>query len=316
MIQFQDTLINLAFRLTAMITDTPTYRLTRFAPTPSGYLHLGNILSFAITYSAAQKYSAKILLRIDDLDQNRIRDKYLQDIFDTLDFLEIPWNLGPRNLDEFKAQYSQVNRIPFYNKALEELNEQQHFFVCECSRKQIHENSLNGAYPGTCLQKNLSLHKTSTNWRVHTDDSLILLKQANGKMIKMNLPLTMKNFVLRKKDGKPSYQLASVMDDIHYGVDLIVRGQDLWDSSLAQLYLASLLPKNNFQQSAFIHHKLVMDSQKKKLSKSEGATSIHGLRKTGKGRADIYRILGDLMEFPFPVENLQEFKSAYIEKTG
>ncbi|GAB3659746.1 tRNA glutamyl-Q(34) synthetase GluQRS [Echinicola sediminis] len=293
-----------------------SYHLTRFAPTPSGYLHLGNALSFAITYAAAQKHGAKTLLRIDDLDQNRIRDNYLQDIFDTLNFLEIPWDIGPRTLEDFKKNYSQVHRLPLYNNALDHLVKQQHFFVCECSRKQIHVRSTAGEYPGTCLEKSLSIHKTATNWRLHTDDTIILLKQANGKLIKVNLPLPMKNFVVRKKDGKPSYQLASVIDDIHFGVDLIVRGQDLWDSSLAQLYLASLLPQNNFQQSAFIHHKLVMYAENKKLSKSEGATSIHGLRKAGKKKAEIYRSLGNLMGFPQPITNVQEFASTYMEKTG
>ena len=299
-----------------MSRAVPTYKLTRLAPTPSGYLHLGNALSFAITYAAAQKYGAKILLRIDDLDQERIKEHYIQDIFDTLTFLEIPWDLGPKDLNDFKESYSQIHRMSSYHHALDYLSNHQHFFVCECSRKQVYENGSNGGYPGTCLHKNLSLHKTPGNWRLHTDESIIVLKQANGSLVKMNFPLVMKNFVVRKKDQSPSYQLASVIDDIHFGVDLIIRGQDLWDSSLAQLYLSSLLPKNGFQDNAFIHHKLVMHSRNKKLSKSKGATSIHGMRKLGKSKSEIYQMLGELMGFPIPIKDLKDFSTAYNKKNG
>ncbi len=91
--------------------NIPNYKKTRIAPTPSGFLHLGNVLSFSITAALAKKHSAKILLRIDDLDRARANDQYLQDIFDTLNFLEIPWDEGPRNVNEFKNAYSQAHRM-------------------------------------------------------------------------------------------------------------------------------------------------------------------------------------------------------------
>lgn len=79
-----------------------SFTRTRIAPTPSGFLHLGNAFSFALTASLARKTGAKILLRIDDLDHQRIQQQYVQDIFDTLHFLEIPWDEGPLNYDEYK----------------------------------------------------------------------------------------------------------------------------------------------------------------------------------------------------------------------
>ncbi|RQP14538.1 MAG: tRNA glutamyl-Q synthetase, partial [Parapedobacter sp.] len=83
---------------------------TRIAPTPSGYLHLGNVFSFALTAALAKRSGAQILLRIDDLDYTRVKREYVEDIFHTLEFLKIPWHEGPRNYREYKQTYSQTYR--------------------------------------------------------------------------------------------------------------------------------------------------------------------------------------------------------------
>src|SRR4051812_36682128 len=98
-----------------------TFKKTRIAPTPSGFLHLGNIFSFAITAALAQKTQAKIFLRIDDFDRERTNKLYIQDIFDTLNFLEIPWHEGPRNMQAYETEYSQAHRAEIYTKALQQL---------------------------------------------------------------------------------------------------------------------------------------------------------------------------------------------------
>ncbi len=113
------------------------FNRTRIAPTPSGYLHLGNVLSFALTATLAEQYGARILLRIDDLDRQRAQPAYIQDIFDTLEFLELPWHEGPRSVEEFEQQYSQVHRLPLYRQALEELKDKGAVFACDCSRSQM-----------------------------------------------------------------------------------------------------------------------------------------------------------------------------------
>ncbi|MEO6981295.1 MAG: glutamate--tRNA ligase family protein, partial [Mucilaginibacter sp.] len=104
-----------------MITLDNYSNKTRIAPTPSGFLHVGNVLSFSITAALARKTGAKILLRIDDIDQARANTEYVQDIFDTLNFLEIPWDEGPRSVKEFEESYSQVHRLNLYNEAFETL---------------------------------------------------------------------------------------------------------------------------------------------------------------------------------------------------
>ena len=255
------------------------YKLTRIAPTPSGFLHLGNIFSFAITAAMARRSSAEILLRVDDLDRGRVQREYVEDIFDTLRFMEIPWDRGPRGFDEFEREYSQVHRLSMYREALARLREAGVVFACDCSRAQVLRASRDGGYAGTCRERGLSLDADGVSWRLRTED------------VAGDLPVEMRDFVVRKKDGFPAYQLSSVVDDLHYGVDLIVRGQDLWASTRAQLYLSYALDAEAFRDIVFYHHRLLVTGAGEKLSKSAGATSIRFLRQQGLSAAEIYALI-------------------------
>jgi len=284
------------------------FHKTRIAPTPSGYLHLGNIYSFALTAALAQKYNTQILLRIDDLDRERVQKIYVQDIFDTLHFLNIPWNEGPQHYNDYEQQYSQLYRLPLYRSALQQLKQSGALFACNCSRAQVLQRSPSGIYPGTCLQKNLPFDADDVCWRLDTTYNGILnIKDLSGNSTPAALPPSMQYFVVRKKDGFPAYQLASVIDDLHFGVDMIVRGADLWDSTLAQLYLAQKLGLHAFSNIAFHHHQLMMDRGEKKLSKSDGATSVQYLRRQGKTAADIYRRVSEMAGFKTPADSWKNF---------
>jgi glutamyl/glutaminyl-tRNA synthetase len=264
------------------------FKRTRIAPTPSGFLHIGNVLSFVITVSLAQKTGASVLLRIDDLDRDRADKKYVQDVFDTLQFLSIPWNEGPRDLSEYEREYSQFHRVPLYNKMLQELREGGHVFGCDCSRGMLNGHT---SYPGTCRDKNIRLDNSGINWRLRTHDKQIAMKTGSGIRYE-NIPATMQDFVIRRKDGYAAYQLASVCDDRYFGVDLVVRGEDLLPSSVAQLYLASLLDDNDFTANTFCHHPLLLEEDHK-LSKSAGSTSVQFLRTQGKTPSDIYTMIAN-----------------------
>lgn len=285
------------------------FNKTRLAPTPSGFLHLGNVLSFAITAALAQKSGAKILLRIDDMDRARAEQRYIEDIFDTLNFLEIPWHEGPRNILEFNNSYSQMHRLPLYHTALKQLTNAGLVFACTCSRKQLNENTC------TCFEKNIPLTTNDANWRLRTDNIRELsVKNYNGSVINAVLSADMHNFIIRKKDGFPAYQLTSVIDDLFYGVDLVVRGLDLWPSTLAQQELATVLGENKFQHIAFYHHALLTDNAKQKLSKSAGATSIRYLRESGKTPADVYILIADMLSIQLPISNFMELADAWLEQ--
>ena len=293
------------------MTGAPThFNKTRIAPTPSGFLHVGNILSFAITAALARKHGAKILLRIDDLDRARVNREYLTDIFDTLRFLEIPWDEGPRDADDFETRFSQIHRMHLYNEALEQLAAGGFVFACTCSRKQMSEIGR-----CTCLDKQIPLNTPEASWRLHTDNARALqVKSYDGIIIRTQLPAEMENFVVRKKDGFPAYQLTSVIDDLFYGVDLIVRGEDLWASTLAQIQLAAVLYKQDFNDIVFYHHPLLLEADGKKLSKSAGSTSIRYLRQEGKNAEDVFMLISDLFSLPETACNWQKLAASILRK--
>jgi glutamyl/glutaminyl-tRNA synthetase len=294
----------------SLMNNQPHFAKTRLAPTPSGYLHLGNVLSFVLTARLAKKSSAKILLRIDDLDRERANKLYIQDIFDTLNFLEIPWDEGPRNLQEYEDEWSQVHRMAWYQDVLQRLKDANLVFACNCSRAQIRAINADDTYPGTCRHKNIPLDAENVSWRLKTDGNRTLsIKAIFGEIIETRLPETTRDFVVRKKDGSPAYQLASVVDDLHFGIDLIVRGQDLWPSTLAQHYLAKCLGASAFGDIAFHHHPLLLADGGNKLSKSAGDTSVQYLRGQGKKPGDIFTLIAGMLGVNEQIGDWQELAS-------
>jgi glutamyl/glutaminyl-tRNA synthetase len=286
------------------------FKKTRIAPTPSGFLHLGNVLSFALTAALARKAGASILLRIDDLDRERAQDLYIRDIFDTLRFMGIPWDEGPADVAEFERSWSQVHRMEHYERALASLRSAGAVFACSCSRAEIGRapkseggrrsdggTGVVGGCVGGCRQRGLSLEATGVSWRFRSEalppefSPLLCVKMIDGARVDAVLPPGMRDFVVMKKDGFPAYQLTSVVDDIHYGVDLIVRGNDLWPSTLAQHCLSYPLEAAGFREIAFYHHTLLLGDGGGKLSKSSGDTSIRHLRQSGLEPAEIYSLI-------------------------
>ena len=281
---------------------------TRIAPTPSGFLHLGNAYSFLITKALAQKHGAKILLRIDDLDRERYRQEYVQDIFDTLDFLEIQIHQGPSSVAEFEGQWTQQARMSLYQEALHQLQQNKLLFSCTCTRSQIIQIDPRGIYLGQCMDRRMPLDKQEAAWRINTLDADFLDYLDYPATQKSSLiPEEASCYVVRKKDKNPAYQLCSLIDDIHFGVDLIVRGQDLFPSTLAQLDLARILGKVVFSKVTFYHHHLLRDPNQNKLSKSAGAFSIRQLRQEGKSLADVFQVLGKSLGIKEEFRSFEEF---------
>jgi glutamyl-tRNA synthetase len=214
---------------------------------------------------------------------------YVEDISESLNFLGIPWDEGPRGVGEFERAWTQVRRMGMYRDVLERLRESGKVFACDCTRSKILRESPEGVYPGTCREKGMSLDTEGCSWRVRTPASA---KASAGKSAgEADLPLEMTDFVVRKKDGNPAYQLTSVVDDVYYGVDLVVRGDDLRASTAAQVWLAGELGLDEFRRIRFDHHPLLMASGEEKMSKSAGATSVRYLRRQGLKPAEIYSMI-------------------------
>ena len=242
----------------------PAQIFSRIAPTPSGYLHIGNAYNFLLTWWITKSLGGKLWLRIDDADTGRRRDEYLKDIFDSLDWLGIDIDLGPKSIEDFLQNHSQSLKTERYFEAIKKTKD---IFACDCSRKKIKENASDGNYPGTCRERKLSLERGTYALRIKT-------------------PPEMDDFVIWRKDDVPAYQLTSVMDDHDMGVNLIVRGEDLKQSSTYQIYLAQKLGLDFLAKTKFIHHPLVLDKEGQKLSKSKCDTlsEIHlkSMREAGE----------------------------------
>lgn len=287
---------------------------TRIAPTPSGYLHLGNVMSFLITASLARENGAKVLLRIDDIDRERVHKKFIEDIFRTLEFLEIPWDEGPRNYKDYKSEYSRFHRMEYYRKALDHLRNTGSVFACECSRRKLDRDSPDGSYPGTCQKKKLPFDDKEVSWRLYTPVQEIKLKEIAGRESSRLITPLLKDFVVRRKDGLPAYQLTSVVDDMLDKVDFIVRGKDLLGSSFAQVFLSKKLAGNPLKNVSFFHHTMMTDSKNRKMSKSSGATSIQHLVKSGMDKAGIYQMIGGFLKLDEQVNDFPGFQRAYIQQ--
>lgn len=257
---------------------------TRIAPTPSGFLHTGNVFSFLYTQRLLKNKEDTLLLRIDDLDRQRARSHYLKDIFETLEWLGIQPQSGPENPEDLKKNYTQVLRLPLYQSYIEQLKEAGYLYACNCSRKEIRQQNAPGIYPGTCRLKKIPLHTPGTALRLKIPDEAACITFTDlhaQKKITIQLKETTGDFIVQRKDGLPAYQVASLADDVHYKINTIVRGEDLLHSTASQLLLAKLLQLKTFEQTRFYHHPLLLNNAGIKLSKSAGHLSLKHLRETG-----------------------------------
>ncbi|CAD5270763.1 MULTISPECIES: glutamate--tRNA ligase family protein [unclassified Imperialibacter] len=270
--------------------------ITRFAPTPSGFLHVGNVYSFLITWLLARKNNGQILLRIDDLDQERVRPEYVESIFRTLEWLGLDWDLGPSSVQQFEKEYSQLRRMELYETALQNLKKEEAVFGCDCSRKLVKKLIEEHNYKGICQYKGLDLDDHDISWRLKTDGmAVVQMKRYKQALSVEELPYSQSHFVVRRRDGIPAYHLASVVDDEYFGVNMIARGEDLFESSVAQLYLAEKLGLRAFSQAEFFHHALIMD-EGRKLSKSQQSSAV--LDEFSQDKAKLLRKLGGWLGVP------------------
>jgi len=261
---------------------------TRIAPTPSGYLHAGNAVGFLITARLASERKATLRLRIDDLDVERARPAYIEDIFASLEWLGIQWDEGPTGPADHAARWSQELRVPRYTGLLTLLAAQDHLYACTCSRR--------GIVACTCRDQSNALDAPGVSWRLRVPEPCpVEIKTLNGSA-SVDLAALLHDPVLRQRNGRPAYQIASLADDVDHGTTLIVRGSDLLPSTACQLHLAGLLGLSSFAQVRFLHHPLITDVSGNKLSKSEGAASLKAMREAGASLDGLRRQAGAVVE--------------------
>lgn len=250
--------------------------LTRFAPTPSGYLHEGNAANFLLTSRLAQIAGLRIRLRIDDLDRSRFRPGYLNDIFEVLQWLGLNWHLGPTDSEDFLRNYSQLQRMGVYHDMLDGLRARGAVYACGCTRSRRGGNRSFCA--AGCAGQRYSLDDPDKVWVCPVDPTFkaaLLDWQGNVALKKLTESGIVEFVVRRRREpsgrvGYPSYQLACVADDVLDTTTHIVRGADLLESSLMQLWIAHCLDLGQFSSIRFVHHPLLTGVDGQKLSKSAG----------------------------------------------
>jgi glutamyl-tRNA synthetase len=277
----------------------------RIAPTPSGYLHIGNALNFVLTWLEVRKTGGKLRLRIDDIDAPRAKPEYVADVFETLEWLGIDWDEGPRSVAEQELLYSQLLRKARYEQLILLLIASGKVYACECSRKDL------DIKPCDCRAKKLPLDMPDTALRIQTSGTPIVIQDAKAGNIAVNLDAEMPNFVIKRRDGIVAYQIASLADDIDYDINLIIRGMDLIHSTAAQLYLASIIGATDFEAVRFYHHPLLVDEQGNKLSKSAGSTSIHAMRKLDPRPDKLYLQISKALNIKEPCRSASQLLAAY-----
>ena len=293
------------------------FRATRIAPTPSGFLHEGNAYAFVLTAALAKIYGAELLLRIDDLDNDRKRPEYVADVFDTLQWLGIAWNQGPKNSAELDREWTQHNRLYLYEAALQALRKQGLLYACGCSRSDLARLKSPMDAEHTCRLGRLSLDKKDVAWRIRVPSQIELSYNEFGRggtqLTERDIP---HDPVVRRRDGIPAYHIASVCDDHHFGIDLIVRGKDLRSSTAVQLWLADQLGFAGFRTATFYHHPLLLGPNGEKWSKSAGAEAIKQFSEKKEASTALYRKLASFHGLGAEVNDLSTFAQHLAQKLG
>ncbi len=291
--------------------------ISRIAPTPSGYLHAGNALSFLLTWLLVRSQGGHLHLRIDDLDAPRLKKSCLDDIFRQLEWLGLDYDSGPSGVEDLSASHSQVFRISKYETMLEKLRGNGQLYACTCSRKQVREVSGNGVYPGTCRNQKKAFNPGQAVWRVRLPRPCVISIEEPGSLEgRVGLSAEMGDFIVCRKDGLPAYQIASLADDLELGTNLVVRGEDLIPSTAAQCFLAHCLGESMFPNARFLHHPLLKNPDGKKLSKTGDAFSLRELREVHQTPGLLYRMTAEWLGIPtMNITSLDELLSAFRNRS-
>lgn len=265
--------------------------ITRFAPSPTGFLHLGHVYSASLAWKAARESGGRFLLRMEDIDQNRSRPEFEDAIYEDLSWLGLDWDPPVRRQSEHFEDYAVL---------LEKLSDRGLIYPCFCTRKEIAAeiNRSNSAphgpegpqYPGTCrvLAEDerqarfargdaYALRLNMVNAIAEVGLSTLRFQEMGKGFIQCD-PVPFGDVVLARKDTPTSYHLAVTFDDAIQDVNHIIRGQDLFPSTHIHRLLQALL---DLPTPTYFHHGLISDTKGRRLSKRDKDATIKSLREYG-----------------------------------
>ena len=268
---------------------------TRFAPSPTGYLHIGGVRTALFNWLLARQAGGQFILRIDDTDAKRNVAEALQPIIDGFRWLGLDWDEGPSSVSDSttgpNAPYVQTERVAHYEAALQKLIESEKIYPCTCSRSDVlaaasapHAGQEGPIYPGTCANRSSKDAEELSDvysWRFRTSDSTNQSASYNDLFAgpqSLNVAHDLGDFVIGKADGTIAYQPAVVVDDHAMGVTEVFRGDDLIPSTFRQL---ELYRHFGWQPPKFVHVPLVVGTDGRRLAKRHGDTRLSTIRSAG-----------------------------------
>ena len=253
----------------------------RFAPSPTGRMHLGNVYAALLSWLSAKSKGGEWVLRIEDIDPGRSRQEFADRIMDDLEWLGLTW--------DGEVTY-QSKRQDIYEHYFELLRKEGLLYPCFCSRADLlatqapHESDGRVVYKGTCRDLNPADYPQGITpaWRMRVPDETIETTDGHYGAYRVHLPTEIGDFIVRRKDGAFAYQLVVVVDDLTMGITEVVRGRDLLLSTSQQLFLAQTLRYLNtekvFPEVSYAHFPLLMNEAGQRLSKRDKSLDMGVLR--------------------------------------
>lgn len=254
----------------------------RFAPSPSGIMHLGNLASYLLAWLDARSCGGKIILRIEDLDPDRCSSSYAMQIADDLSFLGLDWD------NKLSEKYYQSRRTELYEEIFEQLLSRDMLYPCYCSRSQRLAASAPHPNEATrdagCRCKHMTADERreaeacgrKPAWKISVPDKEIVFTDSHYGTVRQNLA-DGGDFIIRRSDGVFAYQLAVSFDDMAMGVNRVVRGRDLLDSTAKQIWLINELGGT---PPSYCHAPLLIAQGGRKLSKRDNDLNMKNLRES------------------------------------
>jgi glutamyl-tRNA synthetase/glutamyl-Q tRNA(Asp) synthetase len=250
--------------LVALRHALPPSPRTRFAPAPTGYLHLGHVVNAVYVWGLARALDGRVLLRIEDHDRGRSRPEYDRALLDDLAWLGLAADEGP---------VRQSENAEVYGDRLAALARERQVYACDCSRRALGS----GPYGGRCRTRRLAPGR-GRGMRVALDPGVERFEDALLGPQTQEPSSQCGDLLVRDRNGNWTYQFAVVVDDLRQRVDLVIRGADLLDSTGRQLALARMLGGS---APIYLHHRLILKPSGEKLSKASRDTGLRELRAAG-----------------------------------
>lgn len=271
---------------------------TRFAPSPTGYMHLGNVWVACLNFLYTREHRGRIVLRIEDIDRARSKKEFAAGIMEDLEWLGLTWDEGPDTENSYGSAI-QSERTAIYEEVIHNFSENDLVYPCFCTRARLHSiasaphrGEAMPVYDGHCRyltaeEREKETKKPSWRLKVLQEETVSYHDILRGDFSEKIIPEA-DDFVIRRADGMMAYQLAVSIDDGAMGITHVIRGDDLLSSTPYQVYL---LQKLGYKVPQYAHLPLLVDKEGVRLSKRQHGITIRSLKENGMTAGDILGLL-------------------------